>query len=429
MNKLPPLDASKINSVYEQAQILNRQKKYQEAEFLYKKLLEALPDNPMILSSASAHYTERSMFTEAKRLITKAKRLLPGNINLLKDEAFFYLKQNDRQKYVKTLESIIELSPDDLFAATSLLHNEMALANFDRMKVLSEKFLKSDNPTIHDCYKVCNSIINYLENDFDSAAKNIDNLKFFKNIEEEDFDQSQQAYANYRAYGHYIFKLLEWGQENQEAYSGQDLPHISFIGDSHAFGLANLAVSIKGEQRCIKTKLTFDSNLWQVAGVESPYRKNLLKKLLRESEGEQVLLSLGEPDVRPMLGFHKQVIRNSDFPLEEKMTELLDKFFGLLTKYVKGKDIEIIFVAPPAPAHKYSLKLTNNDEKICDEYIKIPVLFNQLLIEKCNEYKISCADLFSVTNRGDGWSKDDVHIDGVHLKPNILIDLINSQAK
>jgi lysophospholipase L1-like esterase len=131
-----------------------------------------------------------------------------------------------------------------------------------------------------------------------------------------------------------------------------------------------------------------------------------------------VLVTFGEIDCRPNEGIMQQCINNPAYALEQEVETLVRGYVKCLHKAKGKRRGPIIISGVPAPAQEKSREVAHG---FAPRFVEVISRFNRALATAARDYGLAFMDVYAHTDRGDGWAKPNMHLDGVHLNPNVVI--------
>jgi len=260
------------------------------------------------------------------------------------------------------------------------------------------KFLKEDIAT-------CNSILKT------TSPDSINELKYFK-------DRSFCL-----SYITYIKKLINFRSENKELYNKTTEPkNIIAIGESHAIGLngLNIGYGLDCNTR-IRTESIIGCKAWHLCNTKN-YRARLTESHIKKvKEGEFFIICIGEIDCRNDEGII-EAHRKQKTPLNEIIKSTAAGYLKFISTTTQGRNIKPIISGVPAPIDPLYRRTPEPSSSLQAIVIKE---FNRWLKTYCLKYNFLFLDIYLKTDNSSGFSDGSLHIDNVHLKPDVYIDEIN----
>lgn len=415
---------AEINQIFESAQALTDKKEFEKAEQAFALVLKTFPNHPHVLSSYAKLNTLTKNYSKAKKLINSAIKLAPNDIFVLLDLAIYYSAIEDYKGYMRTLEKAIAIEPLNIYATINLFDYHLTKCNYEALKNLLVQTQKSHPRSLNDVMlKIMCAVIANIENNIEACEELLVATEYFGSEESVALEDKFPHRRTLRVYQLYTKKLLEWRKENPEYYSTDSLDELHIIGDSHSYGAANAT----SNRHILKTKLVINTSIWALLGGGEKVKKQVLKEHLKSIEkGSKVLLSFGEIDCRANKGIHKNHRKAPQQSIAESIENLVVNYVEHIAKHQKNCAHDFYLINCPAPLEKF-VRSELDDEQEIEKYKTIPTQFNTILAEQAAKHGMKIIDIYRATHAENGWSKENIHLDSVHLKPNVIVDLLNSQ--
>lgn len=339
--------------------------------------------NDKYVTLLSAIFSQQKKFEQARQVVRDAFKTNPDSYDLLESVLTYDMEEGETEKVIAQAKSSI----------ASGKYEGSKLARIYAFLAISH-YIKNEIPE-------CREALTHIQPLIDSTM-----IKWMA--------PNAIPYA-LRIFVIYLQELMKWRDENPEYYTGAE-KKIYLIGESHCLSPAYTNLTIDGENYEIIPRLVLGAKAWHFSKASDlQVRKNCLRKILSElPANSKIIFTFGEVDCRPRGGFFTEHLKNPETSLEENIENTVGDYAAYLTKAAKKAGHEASFVGVPAPQIQYVEHGTKEEER--EEYLRIHPLFNEALQNSVEDY----IDLYEITNRGDGYAKDGVHIDYVHLKPDLF---------
>lgn len=107
---------------------------------------------PKIVSNLLYIYGKEGDDTKAMKFIADAKKEDPNNLDLLIGEANYYLKKDEKQKFIETMKKAVAIEPNNKIFNFNMAATLFQMKKYDDAKKYYEKVIKLD-PKYLDAYK------------------------------------------------------------------------------------------------------------------------------------------------------------------------------------------------------------------------------------------------------------------------------------
>jgi len=276
------------------------------------------------------------------------------------------------------------------------------------------------------------ALIAYLQNDVTKAKASLSTTQhYIKQCKTSD-ERSMEAYFRL------LLSLINNLEENPSLYQTPDnCPTLHVVGDSHILSYAHLPATINKNTYKCQGHPTIGVQARHLATQQNNSKKNaFLKVLSLLNDNDIILCCAGEIDCRPDYGiiphWKKSQKTDKSITLESIITPIANEYIEFISNTVAEKHITPIISGIPYP--KLGIFFVNPlnpaalQQESADEFtlrLQVCEQLNTAIHKACNNHNITFIDVFSTTKPHKTDDSSSPHIDHVHLKPQILTELLN----
>lgn len=226
-------------------------------------------------------------------------------------------------------------------------------------------------------------------------------------------------------YAELLRDLLAFRARHPALYIQATTGEFHVIGESH--GLTPAHLTLTGDGRALRVvphlimgalayMFTVDTpRTWQYALEE------IIRKLPKDTP---IVVVFGELDCRPTEGIMNQYRKDvAGYALEAEIDALCERYVRFV-KRAQLKRLGRCYIAGvPAPKRFVMADLQEGEAPIFTRIIRH---FNAALTREAAKQELGFIDLYAATAGDDGWAKEGVHLDHVHLRPDIVAAAITA---
>ena len=129
-----------------------------------------------------------------------------------------------------------------------------------------------------------------------------------------------------------------------------------------------------------------------------------------------ILITIGEIDCRPHEGIMKAFNKGLASSIYEIMINTVDSYINYIAEVAGAYHHKLVVSGVPA-IHRPLNDLSGN-ERI--RFVNLVSAFNHYLRESSKQHCFDFLDVYTLTNRGDGYADGQWHLDTVHLIPRAI---------
>ncbi len=350
-----------------------------EAEVSYKQAIVLKPDSALAYYNLGNALKELGRLDEAEANYTQAVTLKPDHAESLHNLSIVQSYMNNLEAEIVSLQHILQIDKDDygLRAGVNL------------------------------------AICHFLKGDFQDSKKH---LLASSKIQE----RTSSEFTIEKIYWKYLLDILSWHEK-----SCVNPPHrkanktLFVIGESHSLASHYLHVQSSGSVMLCQAKLIKGCMQWHLGNSKKNQFKNQFNDIFSSlPKHSKVLLTVGEIDCRLDSGIIKHKNKFPEKEIEEIIADTIENYLIYIKKNNFDYQHTIIIQGVPCPnidAGAYS-------EKEILQLIETIRKFNVELKTKARKKGFGFLDVHELTDRGDGFSNTQWHIDKFHLSPNGFLE-------
>lgn len=305
------------------------------------------------------------------------------------------------------------LMPGSADAMHNLSIVQGCMSNLEAERVSLEKTLQLATDEVKLRAGVNLAICHFLRGDF---TRSRDYLAISSGIQ---VSQSPKL-KNEKIYWGYLSSLLDWHERQLTPESSQQFEKTLYvIGESHSLASHHLRIpGNSADYRC-HAMLIKGCKQWDLGNaLPNQYKRqfeNLLSSIPKSSD---VLLTIGEIDCRLDSGMGKHRSKCPEKEFEEIISSTVDRFLAYVLDVSSAQQHAITFQGVPCPNIDRELY---SKAEVAD-LVSMIKIFNEELKLKSEMKGFRFLDVHQLTDRGDGFSNGEWHIDPVHLSPSGFLE-------
>ena len=280
----------------------------------------------------------------------------------------------------------------------------------DDLKFYSKQLENLDKNNYGLRSQVILAILSYLEGDIANCNKYLSSSIEIQNSNNKNF-------KNEKVYHIYLSYLIN-NNKNEITQNNVDEKTLHVVGESHSLVSHGLKIkNSKGIFLC-KASLIMGCKQFHLGNSKSnkyQFRfKNLLQSLPKKSD---ILLSIGEIDCRINTGILDHIKKNQQKNKFKLINDTITNYLNNIQKFNLTKDHDITIQGVPCP----NINTDRISTLKLKELISLIGDFNHILMKEAHKFGYSFLDLYSLTDRGDGFSNGIYHLDTHHLTQEAML--------
>lgn len=197
------------------------------------------------------------------------------------------------------------------------------------------------------------------------------------------------------------------------------------IGESHSLNSHQLHIHYSGINFFCKSMLIVGCMQWHLGNSTKNQYKNKFEKIFSIlPKSSKVLLTIGEIDCRLDSGIIKHY-NSYENNLNLTIENTIENYLKYILKINSVYNHDVIIQGVPCP----NINTENYSENELKKLIKVIKKFNFVLRNKTKQKSLNFLDVYTLTNRGDGFSNAKWHLDSYHLSPDGMLEAWSKYVK
>ena len=376
-----------------------------EAVKSYKAALKFEPDFVDAYNNLGVAFYDFRQFEEALKSYKSALKLEPELAETHNNLGITLKELGRLEEAEKSYRKAIELKPEYVGAKLNLSNLLDYMNNLDEAILILENIFKMDEG-IHSLKAAVNlAIFSFLKDDIATSKKYLSEIQ-----EKIDLDSD-----TYLLYWDYLLKILNVHDNN----SHNNLDFISkkklyVVGESHSLVSHGLHVKTSNDDFICKSLLIKGCMQWHLGSTLQNQYKNKFEGIFYSlSKSSEVLLSIGEIDCRLNSGIIKYINKHHEKDVTHLISNTIENYLNYINEINSNCEHKIIIQGVPCS----NINTENIPKEKVIELVNLIREFNIILKDKSTEIGFGFLDVYSLTDRGDGMSNQNWHIDDYHLSP------------
>ena len=424
------------------------------------KSVELRPYNASACMNLGLSYKELGKLDLALEFALKSVALGPENPITHFNAGTIYLEIGNLDKAHDSFLKCLEFNPDDANALQCLGSIYYDQGNLDKALALLNRCLEL-NCNLSDVYMnlgITYEALNDLDSALDSYSKSFDSFEKRKDesclsslisasmiLLQTDkmnnaiiyLDRAKKISKNTSSL---IRKSFQKNAQHNEGYLSYlevlvpEIPslrpsapnRILHIGESHCLAFTNQLVDIGGDRFCVDPSLVQGAKAFHLSARSriNPQKIAFQKRIQhnRLDDYRYIFLSFGEIDCRKDSGIMPFCAKN-DESIDDISRQTAHFYFEWIVNALADNIGKIVFFGVPAPCVSSSSRATPSPEDL--KRSRVILMFNKTLRDLCGNEKLPFADVYGLTSSHDGMNNNEWMIDGIHLKPQALKELLD----
>lgn len=355
-------------------------------------------------------YKQLKKFGEAIVAFQQAITLNPNHAETYNNAGNVFQAQCQLDEAIASYQNALALKPDLVEAYNNIGDVLKIKGRFDEAATYYQQ-AKLLVPQSFSAYNAALglAILYFLKNDLTNSREELDQAKgVFGGISRDSV--ASQIYCNYLDF------LLNWWEQVKNSKQPETLATLYVIGESHSLSLQNVTVSIDGHSYYCQANWIEGVKQWHLANDEKNIYKYQVARILESlPTNATALLTIGEIDCRYNEGifpFCNKTRKNT----QEVINTTVNPYLNYVSNLAKLKNVKLIVCAVPA-SNATITELSVEDTKSFGLFLQN---FNETLKKEVQNRSLMFLDVFNLTNRGDGFTNGEYHLDSHHLRPDAM---------
>lgn len=226
-------------------------------------------------------------------------------------------------------------------------------------------------------------------------------------------------YPFYHIYATFIAALIAFRTAQPALYEGNVSGVLHAVGESHSLTPSQLVIN----GRRVQSHLLMGAKAFMLASDKGESWQYQFKRIIQGlPKDEPVVVMFGEIDCRADEGIMAQWAQRPDYAMETEVAALVAAY----VKFVKLAQLKRLaptaIYGVPAP-HKAALGDLPAG-RTGEDLTRLIRHFNACLAQEAAKQQLAFVDVHALTVGADGWAKEGVHIDNVHLTPVVVAQVL-----
>lgn len=412
-----PKQQAQLVGMLQMAVKLDQNKQYQDAEKIYQLVLKNFPNLAEAHKAYGQHFVVRKNYKLALEHMSTALKLDAENNNYKLILANINNSLDEPEIAHELYTQILQSDPIFFVARQYLIISLIRDCKFDEArKYLSEETDPHQIATLH----TLKALMDFLDGNMQTILNYPDTCNIIfedrKNVGLEFFRKGNMI----SVYSIYLCKVAYWWENNPEDYQGAATKELYIFGDSHCL---SSAFQVIGDYKLIP-KLLFGAKAYHLGKDGLASKQEAFTKMLETcTDKDHAVFTFGEIDCRIDEGIYLKQKDASDEAREVAVSKLVDEYVDFVLKHAQNKFERISFCNIPAP-QKGLCKAKGFNPMENKKYPDITRLFNETLQKRAVADGFDIIDVYAKTADADGWGTREHMLDQVHLKPDVVTELL-----
>ena len=384
------------------------QEKYSEAEKFCKKAISLSPQLAQAYSNLGMALMDQKHLSEAEECYKKAIHLNPSYADAYNNLGILLERCGELQSAGSEIQKALTLNPNLITALWNLGKISYAQCNVESSKKYFQKAFMRDPGGVGLDAGVWLTVIHYLEGNAGEAKKY---LSATQKIRETTSRKQRPA----RIYWDYLYKLLngESNEDGERYVSHGDGDTLYIIGESHSLPPNGIIVNYQDMLMKCKSLWIEGCKQWHLGNSQKNTFKAQFELVLKSlPQKSKILLLIGEIDCRPDEGIISATKKSNGKTLSQVANETAKSYISYVKIQAKQYDHQLIIGGVPAT----KINLNELSPIVASQLLEVIREFNKHLKLWSISSNLDFLDLYKLTNKGDGTSNAQWHLDYFHLK-------------
>lgn len=219
-------------------------------------------------------------------------------------------------------------------------------------------------------------------------------------------------------YVEFLRDLLAFRHEHPALYAGTPTNELHIIGESHCLTPAHLMLTCGERTWRVVPHLIMGAQAYMFTLAEPDTWRYALEEIIRKlPKDAPIIVAFGELDCRPKEGIMNQYRTHADYALEPEIDRLCAQYVRCVKQAQLRRSGRCYIAGVPAPKRFVMADLSQGEAPV---FVHIIRHFNLALQREATKQELGFIDIYAATANDDGWAKESVHLDHVHLRPDIV---------
>ncbi len=382
--------------------------RWDEAERSYLRALALTPNYPNAHNNLGLVYQGTGRFAEAvlsyKRAIDLKSMLSEAHNNL--GTVFLDLGQLDEA--ARSCQQALHIDRGFASAHINLGTIQYFMDDLPQSVLSYQKVLEYDPAGLGLEAAVNLAILSYLSDDTVRCRRQLQ-------ASQPILEQKQKKQDNSRHYWRQLDQLLSLDRNSKLAdTNASQVRPLYVIGESHSLSAHGARIVYRNQEMRCTAEWIIGCKQWHLGNAQPNKYKHKFNAIMARLPGNSVvLLTIGEIDCRHDEGMIKAAQKNPHKPINEILQATVDAYVQYVVAVNAQHGHQVIVCGVPAPNKSLGqfagVDLARQASLIRD--------FNARLKDQAMKSGMDFLDVHSLTDRSDGISNGEWHLDNFHLLP------------
>lgn len=309
------------------------------------------------------------------------------------------------------LSEVLAIDPENLSAKLGLAQIAITENRIQEGVDLYKQIVEKNENVVGPKARVALAILAYSYQNFDYCLEQISKGRSILTI-------PKISYKNEALYAQYICQLLEWRKRNPIQRSQNSEKPLLVIGESHALTTVGMQPYFKDAIRTCRVRWIEGCKQWKLVAKEKNIWNQKLELICNDiKEPVDILFTIGEIDCRFDQGIMKHSEKNPSKSMLKIINQTNTDFLEYIAKLFIEKAKSIIIQGVPYPKMTFTI-----DDPRRDKHLRLVNDFNMTLKAKAHSFGFGFLDVYEMTVPSNTSSREEWHIDDVHLRPDYIIE-------
>ncbi len=379
----------------------------------YNEAIELKSDYPKAHYNLANALRDLRRFDQSEGSYRRAITLKPNYAQAHTNFASLLLERGRLEEAELSYRRALAIRPDyaEAFLSFSILLDYMN--NLKESADVLEYVIKIDSGYCSMRADVNLAIIRYLQN---SLSISQDLLLRASEIN----NQKSAEFKNDKIYRHYLLDILSWHTINSTYFTKTPLvKKMHVIGDSHVLVSHGLTIKKSGSDLLCQASLIKGCKQSHIGSEPAnKYKSKLEKIFLSLPNNSNILLVIGEIDCRIDDGIIPHSKKYSNKNISEIINDTVKNYLKYVGKINVSLRHNLIIQGVPCPNVEENTILGSRRNLLIDTIRE----FNIQLKSTSKNMGFGYLDVYTMTDKGDGFSNAAWHLDAHHLTPGGMLE-------
>ena len=408
--KLSPGDAAAQSNL---GAIFHDLGRFNEAESSCRKALEIWPDYADAYANLGNTFRYLGQLDQAEACCRRALEIVPDLAVAHNNLGNTLHDQGRLVEAEVSYRHALQIKPAYAEAQLSLGHLLCDLNNLVGATVAYKKTFNTDPADSGLVAAVYLALLNYLSN-------NPEQCRNMLLASQPILVKTGRKYNNSRVYWRYLDQLLSWHRQfSQKNHQTQDIGTLRVIGESHSLSAHGVVVRYKQQEMLCVAEWIPGCKQWHLGNSKANKYKNRFEAVMeRLPHNSTILLFIGEIDCRYDEGILKALKKYSNRTLADLVQSTVDPYVNYVHEISFRYGHKIIVGGVPST----NIQFNELAAAATEQFVNLIQTFNTRLRSQALSAGMDFLDLYALTDRGDGISSGECHLDDYHLLPSALVE-------